>query len=115
MSYKHLEEHDLKAIEKSLLTPKQLQDLVNLYKLFGDSTRLNILLALMNRELCVHDISEVVNVSQSAVSHQLRNLREAKLVKSRRSGKEVIYSLDDHHIEEIFKIGLTHILEEDEK
>ena len=111
MSYRHLKEEDIKLIQESMPTDKEVLEVVNVFKLFGDQTRLNIMLSLYDGELCVHDICKVVNMSQSAVSHQLRNLREAKLVKSRRDGKEVLYSLDDDHVKEIFEIGLTHIRE----
>lgn len=111
MSYNHLQPEDLALIIQNLPEAGNIEKVVNLFKIFGDQTRLSILLALFDQELCVHDICKVVDVSQSAVSHQLRNLREAKLVKSRRDGKEVIYSLDDDHVREIFNIGLTHVLE----
>lgn len=111
MSYNHLSDKEVLAIQNSYASDKELEKVVNLFKLFGDQTRLNILLSLFKQELCVHDICKVVDMSQSAVSHQLRNLREAKLVKSRRDGKEVLYSLDDEHVKEIFEIGLSHIQE----
>lgn len=111
MTYKHLQEEDIKQIQKEMPNEKDVLKVVDVFKLFGDQTRLNIMLSLFDTELCVHDICKVVNMSQSAVSHQLRNLREAKLVKSRRDGKEVLYSLDDEHVQEIFEIGLTHVRE----
>lgn len=111
MSYTHLSDKDLQAVKDNFPKEDKIDDLVGLFKLFGDQTRLSILMALMNRELCVHDICKTIDVSQSAVSHQLRNLREAKLVKSRRVGKEIIYSLDDDHVKEIYSVGLAHILE----
>ncbi len=88
-----------------------LYDLAELFKVFGDTTRIRILHALSVRELCVCDISMVLGVSQSAVSHQLRVLKNSKLVKFRREGKSVFYSLDDCHIEGILKQGLEHICE----
>ncbi len=111
MSYNHMSKEQLVNIKKQLPDNEDIDKVVNLFKIFGDKTRLNILLALFEGELCVHDICKVVDVSQSAVSHQLRNLREAKLVKSRRDGKEIIYEIDDQHVSEIFELGLTHVLE----
>jgi len=87
-------------------------DLAELFKVFGDSTRIRILWALHEAEMCVCDIANVLNMTKSAVSHQLRALREADLVKFRKSGKEVLYSLADNHVKEIFEQGLVHIQEE---
>ncbi len=87
-----------------------LYDLAELFKVFGDSTRIRIISALIDGELCVYHLSERLNVGQSAVSHQLRILRSAGLVRPRREGKEVYYSLDDEHVEEIYGAGLAHIL-----
>ena len=81
------------------------------YKIFGDTTRLRILDALLNRPMCVHDISEILNVSQSAISHQLKNLRSSNLVKTEKIGKNVYYSISDDHIKIILKYGLEHISE----
>ncbi len=89
-----------------------LVDVAEIFKVFGDVTRTKILSALFEAELCVCDISEIVKMSTSAVSHQLRILRQTKIVKSRRQGKEVFYSLDDEHIEKIFKMALDHLREE---
>lgn len=75
----------------------------------ADPTRLKILLALRIQELCVYDLCHVLNMSQSAVSHQLRTLRDAHCVKSRRSGRSVFYSLDDHHVDEILSVALSHV------
>ncbi len=111
MTYKHLTNEDINKLQKEMPKEKDVKKVVELFKIFGDQTRLNILLSLYDGELCVHDICKVVNMSQSAVSHQLRNLREAKLVKSRRDGKEMLYSLDDEHVQEIFDLGLTHVQE----
>ncbi len=97
---------------KSLLPDDDLLfDLSEFFKLFGDSTRIKILEALSAEELCVCDISAVVGVSQSGVSHQLRLLKQHRLVKGRKSGKETLYSLDDRHIGDIIKIGMNHISE----
>jgi DNA-binding transcriptional ArsR family regulator len=88
-----------------------LFDLADFFKVFGDSTRIRILYALYESELCVCDLSELLSVSQSAVSHQLALLRANKLVKYRRDGKTVYYSLDDDHIFSIIAQGMEHIKE----
>lgn len=90
-----------------------LFSLAELFKMFGDSTRIRIMCALFGRELCVCDIAELLNIGQSAVSHQLRLLRTASLVKVRRDGKSAFYSLDDEHIYKIFEMGLEHIKEKE--
>ncbi len=93
--------------------PKEstLYDLAELFKVFGDSTRIRILWALGENEMCVCDIAFLLNMTHSAISHQLRYLKKARLVKSRKEGKVVYYSLDDNHVKEIFEQGLTHINE----
>ena len=88
-----------------------LYNLAELFKVFGDSTRTRIISALFVAELCVCDIASLLNMTKSAVSHQLRILRQTKIVKNRKSGKEVYYSLDDGHIAEIFKTALEHLNE----
>ena len=85
--------------------------LSEVFKIFGDNTRIRILWALFDKELCVFDISEALNMSQSAISHQLRVLKQARLVKSRRNGKNTFYSLDDDHVKRIIEQGLIHIEE----
>lgn len=88
-----------------------LYDLAELFKVFGDSTRVRILFALFEAELCVCDLSEALDMTQSAISHQLQILRTNKLVKSRREGKQIYYSLADEHVVTIIAQGLSHILE----
>ena len=88
-----------------------LYDLAELFKVFGDSTRVRILYALIDEELCVCDLSEALDMTQSAISHQLQILRSSKLVKSRREGKQIYYSLADAHVVTIMAQGLDHILE----
>lgn len=88
-----------------------LYDLAELFKVFGDSTRIRILYALFESELCVGDISQLLNVSQSAVSHQLKILKDAKLVKFRREGKIIFYALDDDHVRNILSMGMEHVEE----
>lgn len=88
-----------------------LYDLADLFKTFGDTTRIKILYALMGRELCVADLAELIGATQSAVSHQLRTLKQARLVKFQRDGKNVIYSLSDDHVFTMIAQGMTHICE----
>ncbi|MGB4590422.1 MAG: metalloregulator ArsR/SmtB family transcription factor [Clostridiaceae bacterium] len=90
---------------------ESLYDLAELFKVFGDSTRVRILWALDSSEMCVCDIAYLLNMTQSAISHQLRVLKQAELVKSRRDGKIVYYSLADDHVRTIFDQGLHHINE----
>ena len=88
-----------------------IYDLAELFKVFADSTRMKIIYALMENELCVCDIAAIVGTTQSAISHQLRILKQSKLVKYRKDGKVVYYSLDDEHISQIVKKGREHIEE----
>lgn len=102
------------AIEyaKSLMPDEcVLYDLAEFFKVFGDTTRVKILCALFETEMCVCDLSNLLNISQSAISHQLRILKGAKLVRNKKEGKIVYYSLDDDHIKSIFNQGLEHVLE----
>lgn len=97
---------------RALLPPdEELYDLAELFKIFGDSTRIKILYALLEGELCVCDIAKLMEVTQSAVSHQLRVLKSSKLVKFRREGKTVYYSLADEHVVRILSQGMEHIEE----
>nr|WP_276327720.1 metalloregulator ArsR/SmtB family transcription factor [Dehalobacterium formicoaceticum] len=86
-----------------------LIDLAELFKIFGDSTRIKIICALFTSEMCVCDIAALLEMNQSAISHQLRILKQARLVKYRREGKVVYYSLDDEHVQRIFDCGLVHL------
>ena len=88
-----------------------LYDLAELFKVFGDSTIIRILYALFESELCVGDIAQLLNLSQSAVSHQLKLLKDAKLVKFRREGKIIFYALDDEHVRTIISMGMEHVEE----
>lgn len=88
-----------------------LYDVADLFKVFGDCTRIKILYALFESEMCVCDIADLLGMSQSAISHQLRVLKQSRLVKYRRDGKTVFYSLNDDHIKMIFNQGLEHVLE----
>ena len=103
--------NNLEQIKDKMPSQDEIYDLAELFKVFGDSTRTGILCALEKSDLCVSDIASILEMSVSAISHQLRVLRGAKLVKSRKEGKDVIYSLDDEHVTEIIKCGLSHINE----
>lgn len=92
-------------------TDEMIDDLSNLFKVFGDSTRIKIIYSIFEREMCVCDIAELLGMTQSAISHQLRVLKNSRLVKFRKEGKTVYYSLDDEHIGRIFNCGLCHIKE----
>lgn len=89
----------------------RLFDLAEIFKVFGDSTRVRIMCALMPGEMCVCDISELLGMTQSAISHQLRMLKTHRLVRSRREGKSIFYALDDEHVVSILFQGLAHISE----
>lgn len=86
-------------------------DLADLFKLMGDPTRIKILFCLFKKEMCVLDISELIGMTHSAVSHQLANLKTARMVKATKKGKEVYYSLDDDHVEKLFDLAIEHIKE----
>ena len=98
-------------VKKNLKDDELLVDMSELFKVFGDSTRVRILFALFESELCVCDLSEALDMTQSAISHQLQILRTNKLVKGRREGKQMYYSLADEHVVTIIAQGLNHILE----
>ncbi len=95
------------------MTEQKYNDLAELFKVFGDVTRIKIMSVLLNGELSVGEISEKLSMSPSAISHQLNILRRSKLVKTRREGKSVYYSLDDEHVYEIISCGIDHISEGD--
>lgn len=101
----------LLGIAQKLPKEELLYELAELFKIFGDSSRIRILSLLQQEKLCVGEISEILKLSPSAVSHQLRILRQARLVRYKKVGKEVFYELDDDHIEKIFEQGLEHIQE----
>jgi ArsR family transcriptional regulator len=102
----------LEDIKVSMPNEHEIEEVSNLFKVLGDPTRSKILYTIEDNDLNVTDICECVNMQKSAVSHQLRILRDAKLVKARKDGKEVYYSFDDDHISTIFKYGLEHIRED---
>lgn len=101
----------LEKVEQNMPDFEKLFSLADFFKMFSDSTRIRIIAALLNNEMCVCDIAFLLNMTKSAISHQLRMLRQTKLVKYRKKGKIVYYSLDDEHIKSIVEIGLLHINE----
>lgn len=109
--FMHVHAEAVERINSSMPDEDLLIDLAELFKVFGDSTRIKILTALSGGELCVCDISKLVGMTASAVSHQLKILRNAKLVSYRRDGKTVFYSLADSHVNTILKQGLEHVNE----
>jgi ArsR family transcriptional regulator len=101
----------IKTVNERMPEEEILYDLAELYKVFGDSTRIKILYVLLEAEMCVCDIAQLLNMSQSAISHQLRVLKQSKLVKYRRDGKTVFYSLADTHVRTIINQGMDHVAE----
>ena len=99
------------ALEIKMIEDTVMYDLADFFKMFSDSTRVKILLALHNGEMAVFELASLLNMSLSAISHQLRSLRQAKLVKSRRDGKNIIYALDDDHVGDILALALEHLEE----
>lgn len=108
-----IHENLLKIVNEKMPAETELYDLSELFKVFGDSTRIRILFVLFEAEVCVCDLANALNMTQSAISHQLRILKSNKLVKSRREGKSVFYSLSDDHVRTIIAMGLEHIEESD--
>lgn len=102
-------EVDLSSIKEKMVDKSTASELAELYKALSDPTRVQLIGALLQQELCVHDLSVLLEMGQSAISHQLRYLRNLRIVKRRKSGKTVYYSLDDSHIEEIFVQTLQHL------
>jgi DNA-binding transcriptional ArsR family regulator len=98
-------------VQNRIPESNQLNQLADLFKLFGDGTRIGILWALSESEMCVCDICALLQMKQSAVSHQLKNLKQARIVKNRRDGKVIYYSLDDDHIRKLLNLGMEHVLE----
>lgn len=101
----------VKQVEKQMPDEERLFDLAELFKLFGDSTRIRILYLLFESEMCVCDIAQLLHMTQSAISHQLALLKKSKLVKNRRDGKTVFYSLADNHVCTIINQGMEHLTE----
>ena len=111
MGKQHEHDNVVHQIENGMPSEEMVQELANLYKVFGDVTRVKILCALFQAESCVCGLAEAIHMTQSAVSHQLRVLKQMKLVKYRRVGKEIYYSLADGHIQSIINQGMEHITE----
>ncbi len=109
-----LEVHEdlLKIVNDTMPEENELYDLAELFKVFGDSTRIRILFVLFETEVCVCDLAQALNMTQSAISHQLRILKQNKLVKNRREGKSIFYSLADDHVRTIIAQGREHLEEE---
>ena len=107
----HVHLQTVESIRKQMPDDDLLYDLSEVFRVFGDSTRIRILYALFESELCVCDIAELLGLTQSAVSHQLRILKDASLVKFRRDGKSIFYSLDDDHVRSILSLGMEHLEE----
>ncbi|WAW14319.1 ArsR/SmtB family transcription factor [Peptostreptococcus equinus] len=106
-----IHEDKLSRVEENKPSEDMVMDLSELFKVLGDKTRIQILYALLESEMCVCDIAEYLNMTQSAISHQLRVLKSTRLVKFRKEGKTVYYSIDDEHVKIIFDCGLAHIKE----
>jgi len=100
---------DLASVKREMVDDHSAAELAELFKSLSDPTRVKLIGALLRQELCVHDLSVLLGMGQSAVSHQLRYLRNLRIVKRRKAGKTVFYSLDDSHIEEIFVLTLQHL------
>nr|WP_254777615.1 metalloregulator ArsR/SmtB family transcription factor [Paenibacillus naphthalenovorans] len=97
-------------LKRDLIPEPTASALADIFKVLGDPTRVKIIYTLLEKELCVHDLTQVLDMGQSAVSHQLRYLRNLRIVKRRKAGKTVFYSLDDEHIEQIFVQMLQHVM-----
>lgn len=106
-----LHEEIVDSVRAKMPDTEMLYELAELFKVFGDTTRVRILYALSAQEMCVCDIADLLDMTHSSISHQLRVLKQARLVKFRKEGKIVFYSLDDCHISQIFSCGLEHIEE----
>ncbi len=109
--FMHAHEDVIDKVNETMPDEEILYDLAELFKIFGDSTRIKILYVLFESEMCVFDISQLLNMSMSAISHQLRILKQAQLVKFRREGKTIFYSLADDHVRTILGNGMEHICE----
>lgn len=106
-----IHEEKIDEVQKSMPDEERIKALAEFYKVFGDATRVKILYVLLESEMCVCDLAAILKMTQSAISHQLRVLKQMKLVKNRREGKTVYYSLADGHIQNIISQGMEHIME----
>lgn len=109
--YIHAHQDIIDRVQKKMPGEDTLYDLAELFRIFGDSTRIRILYVLFEAEMCVCDIAQLLGMTQSAISHQLRSLKNARLVKARREGKTVFYSLADDHVKTIINQGIEHVCE----
>ena len=109
--YMTINEETAEEIENKMPEESELYDLADLFKVFGDSTRIKILYVLFENEMCVYDIASILNMTQSAISHQLRILKQNRLVKFRKEGKTVLYTLADEHVFTILSQGIEHVEE----
>ena len=109
--YIHVHEDIVKNVQEHMPQEEELRDLADFFKVFGDTTRIRILYTLFQSEMCVCDLAQTLDMTQSAISHQLRLLKQMKLVVNRREGKTVFYSLADSHIKTIMNQGMEHIRE----
>ena len=109
--YIHIHQDIVDKVNENMPAEEVLFDLAEFFKVFADSTRIKILYVLLQSEMCVCDIGQTLNISQSAVSHQLRILKQMRLVKYRKEGKSIFYSLSDGHIKDILSQGIEHIME----
>jgi len=107
----HVHEAIVNQVNQNMPDEEVLYDLAELFKIFGDSTRIKILYVLFESEMCVCDIAQLLGMTQSAISHQLRSLKQSRLVKARREGKTVFYSLADGHVRTILDQGMEHVAE----
>lgn len=107
----HIHKDVIEKVQEHMPAPEELQALAELFKVFGDLTRIRILYVLFQSEMCVCDLAQTLNMTQSAISHQLRILKQMKLVSNRREGKTVFYALADSHIKTIINQGMEHISE----
>ena len=110
-TYMTINEETAEEIENKMPEESELYDLADLFKVFGDSTRIKILYVLFGNEMCVYDIASILNMTQSAISHQLRILKQNRLVKFRKEGKTVLYTLADEHVFTILSQGIEHVEE----
>lgn len=110
-AYIHVHEEIVKQVNEEIPDEEKLYDLADFFKVFADSTRIKILYVLLCSEMCVCDLAQILNMTQSAISHQLRILKQMDLVRNRREGKTIFYSLADDHIKSILNQGMEHINE----
>lgn len=109
--YMTIDDDTVNGIEEKMPMESELYELADLFKVFGDSTRIKILYVLYENEMCVFDIAKILNMTQSAISHQLRVLKQNRLVKYRKEGKTVLYTLADEHVFTILSQGIEHVEE----